>query len=522
MTEQATPASRPARADTIIVGSGNSGGIIASRLSEDPHHHVLLLESGPFYKSVADMPAHLLDPFHPQLSGHDWGMEAFMIEPPELRAPTPYPRGHLVGGSSAVNATMAQRGTPGDYDAWAALGLPSWGWRDVLPYFRRLENDEDYADRPYHGGSGPLPIMRVPRSLWPRAFRAFEESARNRGFPACPDFNAPDATGVGPTPRNQRSGLRYSSLVAYLHGAQHRPNLEIREHTRVRRVIFDGTRAVGVEVASHGQVEVIRGSQIVLAAGVFNTPHILMLSGVGPARHLRHRGIDVIVDAPGVGENLIDHCYVPIVATGSETDPQCGLLVALYYSSSDRFRNDMVIIPSMFEVASVNFPVPGDAKVVLVLAPVLGKPRSKGWLRLRSADPADLIEIHSNFLAEPEDAERMKALIRTAYDMLMTKPLSDELPTVLFPSADVVADDRLLLSYMRESVGTGYHGVGTCRMGPESDPDAVVDERLAVRGTESLFVADASVMPDIPAGVTSATCFMIGEKAADLLTRVHV
>jgi choline dehydrogenase len=502
--------------DSVVVGAGSAGAVIAARLTESGAHRVALIDAGPFYPSAEAMPAPLHDPWNPQLTGHDWGFQAYVIEPSGDRESVAYPRGRLVGGSSAVNGTYGLRGTQADFNAWAATGIHGWDWASVLPFFNKLETDADYGNQPYHGDAGPTAIMRVPRDQWPASYLAFEEAALKRGFPPCDDLNAPRATGVGPTPRNQAGHLRASTLVSYLHPAGRRPNLTIMGNAWARRVLFDGTRAIGVEIERDGHLETIAANRVIVSAGAIGSPHLLKVSGVGPAAELRRHGIIPVVDLPGVGANLADHPYVPVVATTPEPDPGCGFRVALEFSSAEDQHNDMMIIPSLLQVASVNFPVPTSASAVLILPAILAKPSSRGWVSLTSADPADPPEIHANFLAEDRDIRRMKDLVRLAYEFATTSPLSDALADLLMPDASIFSSDEALTAYMRETVGTAYHCVGTCKMGSDADPQAVVDERLAVRGTSALFVADASIMPEITAGLTNISCVMIGERAADL------
>jgi choline dehydrogenase len=502
---------------TIVVGSGSSGGVIASRLSEEPTERVILFEAGPDYPTANDLPEHLRDPFNPQIFGHDWEFEGFFVEPPEERPLTPYPRGRLVGGSSAVNGIIAQRGTPEDFEAWAAAGIPGWDWEHVLPSYLRIENDLEYGASDIHNDSGPVPIVRLGREEWPRVVSAFEQACIERGYPVCEDHNAPDSTGIGRIPRNQLGNYRASTLLTYLSEARKRPNLEIRANSMVRRVLMRDTRAIGVEYEAHGAIGREEADRIVLSAGVVNSPHILMLSGIGPREQLQRVGVEPIVDLP-VGQTFFDHAFVPLTGYASDTsEPRCGFRAEFKYTSDGGQRNDICVFPCLLEPASLNYEVPTDVNALVLVGIVLAKPRSSGWMNLVSNDPHRQPELHLNFLADPFDVHRMKDATRFMYDIATTPPAAREIKQLLLPTAEVVDDDERLVDWLRRNIATGYHGTSTCRMGPSGDPTAVVDHRAAVHGTEGLYVADASVMREITTGLTNLTCYMIGEKVAEML-----
>jgi choline dehydrogenase len=507
---------------TIVVGAGSSGGIIASRLSEDESEQVILIEAGPDYPSVDDLPEPLRDASNPQLVGHDWELESYFLEPIDERPPVPYPRGRVVGGSSAVNGTIAQRGQPGDFEAWAAQGNDEWSWDKVLPYYKRFERDLDFGDdTEIHGSDGPVPIFRRPREEWAPAVQAFDVGCRNRGFAECPDHNAPESSGFGPIARNQVGSLRASTLITFLQEARDRPNLEIRANTLVTRVLFDGTRAVGVEVEGDGKRERINADRVVLSAGAIKTPQILTLSGVGRRETLERLGIEPVAIAPGVGRNLRDHPFVPLVAmaTDDPEQPAYGFLAELKYSFEGyEFENELMAFPSLLETASMNFELPSDAPGAVMVCALIGKPKSVGWLDVNSADHTAPPEIHLNFLGDDSDVERMAAVVRLSAEVMTSEPMLSEIAEkAVFPDDATLADDDALRSWMRLNLTTGFHGSGTCRMGPDGDEEAVLTQRLEVRGTENLYVGDASIMPDITTGLTNITCYMIGEKLADWL-----
>jgi choline dehydrogenase len=510
----------PASRRTVVVGAGSSGGVVAARLSEDPSEHVVLVEAGPDYATTEDLPEPLRDAANPSLTSHDWELECFLVEPAGEREAMPYPRGKVLGGSSAVNAAIAQRGTPEDFQRWVERGNDEWGWSEVLPYYRRLEHDTEFADPEVHGEDGPIPITRAAREEWSPAAQAIDVGFRNRGFDACPDHNDPSASGFGPTPRNKIGIYRASSGVTYLAEARDRPNLEIRAETSAVRVLFDGNRAVGVEVESGGERETIEADRVVLSGGAIQTPQILTLSGIGPKEKLEELGVEVLVDSPGVGRNLQDHPYIPLVHTASgNSEPRYGFETELKYSfGEDGPSNDLMVFPGVIEAGALNFEMKEGVEAGVVANAMLAKPASIGWLEVTSTDHTVQPELHMNFLAAETDTERLTHTVRLVADVLASEPMAAEIDEPLvFPDPETLDDDERLHAWMRENVTTAYHCAGTCRMGPDDDAEAVVTQRLEVRGTENLLVADASVMPEIVTGLTNITCYMIGEKLADQL-----
>jgi choline dehydrogenase len=500
---------------TVVVGAGSAGGALAARLTEHPDEHVILVEAGPDYPSMADVPPSVLDSYELAVD-HFWPLEAYFVEPAEARPPQPYPRGRLVGGSSCVNAAVAQRGAPEDFASWVERGNDLWSWEAVLPYLRRLEADREFGAEGYHGDAGPISVVRL-RDRWPEAARAFEAACRARGFPVCDDHNAPWTTGVGPLPRNQIGDVRASSLVTYIREARGRANLEIRADTTAARVAFDGTRAVGVEVERGGETEPIAADRVVLSAGAVHSPQLLMLSGIGPRSVLDPLGVGIISALDGVGRDLRDHTVIQVTGLLREPDPSRGILAALRYSSDGVAINDMAIFPLVLDPASVNLAIETQGQVAMILAVLVAKPRSTGWLAVTSTDPHVQPEMHLAYLSDEHDLERMAGGVRLAYDLVTSPPLAEHFSEILFPTAEVVADDARLRAWMMQVVATGYHASGTCRMGPDGDPGAVVDQSLRVRGVEELYVCDASVFPNIPTGLTNMTAYLIGERLADWL-----
>jgi choline dehydrogenase len=499
---------------TVIVGAGSAGSTLAARLSEDPEHEVILIEAGPDYPDRSTTPPSILNPYD-IAEDHDWGFGAFFTEPPESRDIVKYPRGKLVGGSSAVNASFAGRGYPSDFQEWVDLGNDAWSWKHVAPYFERLETDLDFGAE-----AGPITITRVDRDLWPAAMLAFEEAALQRGYLAAPDYNAPDSTGVGPATRNQSGDIQANGLLTYIEQARSRPNLIIRSDVRVRRVLFEGHAVSGLELITRSGGETLAASRVVLCAGSIMSPHILMHSGIGPADVLAQFEIPVVHVLKGVGRNLQDH---PLIFTFCILAPEppgkrFGSLAMLKTAASGSDYDDIIIFPAVLEPSALLLDIEVGDRKALAVAGQVAKPRSVGWLTLKSADPDVVPEIHLNFMSDRRDLDRMMEVTRLGYDLATTEAMSAHIERILFPDDATISDDALLERWIRASVSTGYHAVGTCRMGAGDDPMAVVSQRLAVHGLSGLWVADASVMPTITTGLTNLTAFMIGERTADILT----
>ena len=518
--------------DYVIVGAGSAGCVLAARLSEDPKRSVLLLEAGPADRKLEiRVPAAFTKLFKGPL---DWD---YTTEPQEHLAGRSlyWPRGRMLGGCSSINAMMYLRGTPSDYDGWLEAGNTGWGFADVLPYFRRAEND-GFGGSEWTGGSGPLRVGAL-RDTNPLT-HAFLEAAAASGLTRVEHLNHGDQEGVGHTPVNQWKGRRWSTADAYLRPAMRRPNLEVRTGCLVTRVVLDGQRAVGVDYRRDGREESVRvAREVLVSAGAVNSPQLLLLSGIGASDDVKAAGLPVTADLRGVGENLQDHLMVAVIVS---TTSSLSLVAAESLANTARWllRRRGMLTSNVGEAAAfvrtregltgpdielIFAPVPfmdhGLVKPAghgMTLGPVLLQPRSRGRITLASADPAAKPRIEPRSLSDPEgqDMRTMLAGVRMARDILRLPALAQHAAEPVEPRLGVETDAELE-QFIREQAETLYHPVGTCRMGV--DEGAVVDPRLRVHGVEGLRVVDCSVMPTIVRGHTHAPAVMIAERAADLV-----
>jgi len=511
--------------DDIIVGGGSSGAALAARLSEDANRTVLLIEAGPDYRTIKETPHDLLYTTI-SMADHDWGWTAQATSKREM----PFYRGKVTSGCSAINAAVAIRGVPADFDQWAAAGNEQWSFDKVLPFFRKLEHDADFGGD-LHGKEGPVWIERPKRSNWHPTVAAFYAACRAMGFPDSPDINDPQSTGVGPCARNLHEGIRVSTAVAYLGPARNRPNLTIRGECVANRLIIENGRAAGVEVQSKERLNKVEGSRITLCAGAFASPAILMRSGIGPRAELQRHGIRALVDAPGVGRNLIDHPQMSMLAALSadaikqapRTDhSRFSVLLRCTSPRSGEFNDMQPYLTPMVDLAMwPGAPFPPEFPPPLMMTCVLQRPRSRGELLLRSADPIEQPEIQLNYFDDPEDMRRMIDGLRLGWRLMHTPDIASGWQGPIAGMAGQILDqatidsDPALADFICSNCGSICHPVGTAKMGPESDKQAVLDQYCRVRGVERLRVVDASVMPCIVRANTNLTCIMIAERVAD-------
>jgi choline dehydrogenase len=512
--------------DYVIVGAGSAGCVVANRLGEDPDVRIAVIEAGP----PDDAPEiHMPLAFGPNLTS-DWDWALFSEPEPGLDHRRNYlPRGRVVGGSSSLNAMIYIRGNRADYDEWAAMGFDGWGYEDVLPYFRRAEDNERGASR-YHGAGGPLSVSDS-RSMHP-VVDAWIEAAGQVGIPYNEDLCGAEQDGAGRFQLTQRDGRRCSCAVAYLHPAIARGNVDLLTDTRAYRILFDGDRAVGVQVMRHGALQEIRAErEVILSAGTYHSPQLLMLSGVGPSEALAPLGIETRHELP-VGQNLQDHLmlsFVCLTDKGSLISAATPDAFALYEAEGRgpvtsnggeggafiRTRDGLQAPDVQFHIGCLLLHeeflgVPFDD--AYTFGPAVVKPTSRGQVTLRSPIPHARPRILHNYLQTEEDRQSMIAGVRLNMEINVAPALKDwRRADFLVPKSDSEAD---IMDFVQRRAHTVYHPVGTCSMG------AVVDGELRVLGLDGLRVVDASVMPTIPRGNTNAPTIMVAEKASDLIRGV--
>jgi choline dehydrogenase len=528
-------------ADYIVAGGGSAGCVLARRLADTGASVILLEAGGPDRTRLVRKPG-MIAIFHnvpPLKKRLDWGYYT-APQAAALGRRIPQPRGRVLGGSGSINGMLFVRGNRRNYDDWAAAGCPGWSYEDVLPSFRRMEDWEDGATA-LRGSGGPVRVTRQ-KDLTPASQAFIEALAATAGVKKIDDYNAESQEGVSVFQQNAAGGLRYSSSVGYLDG--HRlPNLTVTTGARITRVVIDKGRAAGVEAVTADGPGVMRASrEVILCAGVYGSPQLLMLSGVGPAEHLRRHGIGVLADLP-VGDNLHDHMFVPMTycmrsARNRGTAPYFfGGIV------KEAVRGDTWMGRTVFEAVGFvrsslagdipdlqvhalpwSYPFPNqdsparqkvDKRCALTIMPTLIYPKSRGTLRLASADPMAPPVIDPGYLTEPDDSRVLLDGIELIRATMASRLIADQVSLELNPGPGF-PDRAALAAELPNRATSVYHAVGTCRMG--TDDLAVVDPALRVRGIESLRVADASIMPAIPGGNTNAPAMMIAEHAAALLS----
>ncbi len=527
--------------DYVVVGAGSAGCALASRLSEDGRHTVLVLEyGGSDIGPLIQMPAALSIPMN--MAAYDWG---YRSEPePGLDGRRLHcPRGKVVGGSSSINGMVYVRGHALDFDGWEAMGARGWGYRHVLPYYQRLESSHG-GEPGWRGTDGPLHVTRG--AMANPLYHAFIEAGRQAGYPLTRDYNGRQQEGFGPMEMTVWQGRRWSAANAYLRPALMRPNVDIETRSLVRRILIEGRRAVGVEVEHHGVVRTIRARrEVVVAAGAINAPKLLMLSGIGPAESLAALGIAPVVDRPGVGANLQDHLelYVQHRATEPVTlyrywNPPMKGLIGLWWLLTGKgpgATNHFEACAFIRSAAGVPYPdiqyhflplaVRYDGKAAagghgfqVHVGPM--RARSRGRVALASADPKAAPAIRFNYLTEPRDVADFRRAIRLTRELFAQPALRRWTAGEIQPGDGIRTDDEVD-AFVRANVESAYHPCGTCRMGSADDPLAVVDPDCRVIGIERLRVADSSIFPQITNGNLNAPSIMVGEKAADHILGRH-
>jgi choline dehydrogenase len=503
--------------DVIVVGGGSAGSVVAARMAEDPDTTVLLLEAGTDYPDLASLPEDIQNGHtrtaEDERSEHNWALRGTITEE---QGEIHVAQGKVIGGGGSINGQVFLRGIPQDFDDWASWGNEEWSYTKVLPYFRKAETDLDIKDD-FHGTDGPLPISRKVGEAWPVIQSAFHTACLQNGFDTTDDMNGVEPTGVGVVPMNNQKGVRMSTAITHLAPMRHHLNLTIRGNVFARKILIENRQVTGVEVESGGEVFTVESNKVVISAGALKSPHILMLSGIGPKDQLDEYGIDVLQDTPGVGANLRNHPISPIsfrVKEGIKLQPDAsGVRIALRYTAkgSDDSNDMMMTTSSLFS------PFTGEMLPDRIgrISCVIELPAGAGFVRLNSADPAVQPKFDYRYFSHPEDMRRMRDGIRLAVKMLETDAYKDVSDGRVTPTEEILTDDDALDLWIRQTVGSARHVSGTCKIGPDSDPMAVVDQQCRVKGFQGLWIADSSVMPQVPRANANATAIMIGERVAD-------
>lgn len=498
----------PERYNVIVVGGGSAGCVAAARLSEDPVRKVLLIEGGPDPQPIPDLvisakkTVHLLleSPYvamYPAERNHDQSQVYFLA-------------GRIMGGGSSVNMMSVTRPLKADCDAWVEHGNPDWSWERVLPVLRRMESDQDFPDSPYHGKNGPLYVKRPQNFGTPPGgqTQAMIEGAMSLGLPLCPDENIPDPYGVTATAYNIQDDKRCSSAVAYLNGARSRSNLTIIAEAEVRSLQIAGTKIEGVTYEKSGEGHDAYGDEVVLSAGVYGTPKILMLSGIGAPDELTQYDIKVVHALPGVGKNHQDHACVFMTFEGTAAHDENwivpGFKLSVKSDAALPCRNFHIIVRPPAVVAGI--------QRMMAISLNLLEQRNRGRVFLKSSDPDEPLGIDPQMLEDPGDIKAMRSMMEFIAELVRTGPMKKYYGALLQPGRQ-----ENWCNFARATYDSYHHGAGTCMMGPASNPLAVVDERLRVHGLTNLRIADASILPTVPHANTNASAIMIGERVAEFI-----
>mgnify|MGYP000025177048 FL=1 len=525
--------------DYVVVGGGSAGCCVAGRLSENLDTSICLLEAGGSDNSVlvrAPLGFAATAPFNI----NSWGFST--VPQAGFNGRKGFqPRGKVMGGSSSVNAMVYTRGNPNDYNSWAALGNVGWSYQEVLPYFKKSENNECFGANEFRGVGGPLNVsfLRSPSPL----NQAFIKACNEQGIPTNPDYNGAQQYGVSPGQVTQKGGERWNAARAYLDPHRHQQNLNVVSHAHATQIVFEGKRAVGVQYTVNGVTHEVKArKEVILSGGAFGSPHLLMLSGVGPALHLQELGIPLVHELPGVGQNLQDHVTSVLIyktqkineAMGYSLRGTLNLIKAIFEWRSKRtgWVTSNVSETQGFVSTQGNNDHP-DIQLALctgivddharkmhwghgyTLHVTLMRPKSRGTLTLASRNPMDKPLIDPAFYKDAEDINTMVAGTQLGLDIMNSDALKPYRGSMIYPVERNQVDQ--IRSFLRDHSDTEYHPVGTCKMGPASDPLAVVDSHLKVHGLENLRVIDASVMPHLVTGNTNAPTLMIAEKGVDFL-----
>jgi predicted dehydrogenase (TIGR03970 family) len=506
------------RPDVVVVGGGAAGAVVASRLSADPSVRVLLLEAGPAPDRLGAFPARLLDagtvqgadPDHPE----NWAFPA-MLTPDR---PYSIARGRILGGSTTINGGYFLRARHSDLERWARRGGAAWSPDRMLELYRRSETDLDFGESSIHGGSGPILVKRPP--LDDAISAAFVAAANADGWASLADAAAENPPGVGAVPQNVAHGIRQNSALAYLLPVLHRPNLAVRGDIRVLRVLASAGRVTGVEVEREGVVETIASGLVVLCAGAFSSPHLLQVSGIGPADRLREAGVEVLLDAPGVGASFSDHPQIAVswLPRPGAVDLDLPRIMAarLALRSSDESEQDLELLPMLKPTTALLGHAVSEHDGVDVLVSLL-RARSRGSIALSSPDVRVAPDIRYHYLVDEDDRRRLRLGVRLAARLLGSAefaPLTAGFADGLEPA---LATDSGLDEWIGRRIGTSVHASGSAPMGPATDTFAVVDPSGCVHGITGLRIADTSILPDAPTGGPSATAVLLGELVSDAI-----